>query len=88
MNTQNRASAIVSQLEAICINATKGCRLPAEDAKAPTWAAGVLIDRHPTRHPWIPTEGEDAVTLRGFIYDVDNGKLEEVSYLGDKGSFG
>ncbi len=29
-------------------------------------------------HPWIPTEGEDAVTVRGFIYDVDSGRLEEV----------
>jgi carbonic anhydrase len=39
-------------------------------------------------HPWIPTEGSDAVTVRGFIYDVDTGKLEEVSYPGDMGSFG
>ena len=39
-------------------------------------------------HPWIPTQGEDAVTLRGFIYDVDTGKLEEVSYPGPMGSFG
>jgi carbonic anhydrase len=29
-------------------------------------------------HPWIPTTGPDAVTVRGFIYDVDTGKLEEV----------
>lgn len=33
-------------------------------------------------HPWIPTEGEDAITVRGFIYDVDSGKLNEVSYPG------
>lgn len=31
-------------------------------------------------HPWIPTTGEDAITVRGFIYDVDSGKLHEVSY--------
>jgi len=29
-------------------------------------------------HPWIPTSGPDAVTVRGFVYDVDNGSLEEV----------
>jgi carbonic anhydrase len=39
-------------------------------------------------HPWIPTTGDDAVTVRGFIYDVDTGKLEEVSYPGDMGSIG
>ncbi len=39
-------------------------------------------------HPWIPTSGSDAVTVRGFIYDVDTGKLEEVSYPGAMGSFG
>ncbi len=39
-------------------------------------------------HPWIPTGGPDAVTVRGFIYDVDTGKLEEVSYPGPMGSFG
>jgi carbonic anhydrase len=33
-------------------------------------------------HPWIPTKGSDAVTVRGFIYDVDTGLLEEVSYPG------
>jgi carbonic anhydrase len=33
-------------------------------------------------HPWIPTTGEDAITVRGFIYDVDSGKLNEVSYPG------
>jgi len=38
-------------------------------------------------HPWIPTSGPDAVSVRGFIYDVDTGKLEEVSYPGDMGSF-
>jgi carbonic anhydrase len=38
-------------------------------------------------HPWIPTEGPDASTVRGFIYDVDTGKLEEVSYPGDMGTF-
>jgi carbonic anhydrase len=39
-------------------------------------------------HPWIPTTGPDAVTARGFIYDVDTGKLEEVSYPGPMGTFG
>jgi carbonic anhydrase len=39
-------------------------------------------------HPWIPTEGPDAVTVRGFIYDVDTGRLEEVSYPGEMGSIG
>ena len=39
-------------------------------------------------HPWLPTKGEDAITVRGFIYDVDNGKLEEVSYPGAMGSIG
>jgi len=39
-------------------------------------------------HPWIPTSGSDAVTVRGFIYDVDSGKLEEVSYPGSMGSIG
>lgn len=39
-------------------------------------------------HPWLPTTGPDAVTVRGFIYDVDTGKLEEVSYPGAMGSFG
>ena len=39
-------------------------------------------------HPWIPTSGQDAVTVRGFIYDVDTGKLEEVSYPGTMGTFG
>jgi carbonic anhydrase len=36
-------------------------------------------------HPWIPTSGADAITVRGFIYDVDTGKLEEVSYPGPMG---
>ena len=39
-------------------------------------------------HPWIPTSGPDAVTVRGFIYDVDTGKLEEVDYPGAMGSIG
>jgi len=37
-------------------------------------------------HPWLPTEGPDAITVRGFIYDVDTGKLEEVEYPGSVGS--
>jgi carbonic anhydrase len=36
-------------------------------------------------HPWLPTEGPDAVTVRGFIYDVDTGRLQEVSYPGAMG---
>lgn len=39
-------------------------------------------------HPWLPTSGSDAVGVRGFIYDVDTGKLEEVSYPGPMGSIG
>ncbi|SRR5690606_25331242 len=39
-------------------------------------------------HPWIPTSGPDAVSVRGFIYDVDTGALEEVSYPGPTGSIG
>jgi carbonic anhydrase len=39
-------------------------------------------------HPWIPTSGPDAITVRGFVYDVDTGKLEEVSYPGPMGSIG
>ena len=38
-------------------------------------------------HPWRPTSGPDAVSVRGFIYDVDNGMLDEVSYPGPMGSF-
>lgn len=38
-------------------------------------------------HPWLPTSGPDAVSVHGFIYDVDNGKLDEVSYPGPMGSF-
>ena len=37
-------------------------------------------------HPWIPTHGADAIKVRGFIYDVDIGKLEEVTYPGSIGS--
>jgi carbonic anhydrase len=39
-------------------------------------------------HPWLPTTGPDAVTVRGFIYDVDTGRLEEVAYPGAIGSIG
>lgn len=39
-------------------------------------------------HPWLPSSGDDAVTVRGFIYDVDTGKLQEVSYPGPMGSIG
>ena len=39
-------------------------------------------------HPWIPTGGPDAVSVRGFIYDVDSGRLAEVSYPGPTGSIG
>jgi len=31
-------------------------------------------------HPWLPTSGPDAVTVRGFVYDVDTGTLDEVAY--------
>lgn len=36
-------------------------------------------------HPWIPTAGPDAVTVRGFVDDVDTGLLEEVGYPGPMG---
>lgn len=39
-------------------------------------------------HPWIPTSGPDAVSVRGFIYDVDTGRLEEVSFPGPTGGPG
>ena len=39
-------------------------------------------------HPWLPTTGPDAVSVRGFIYDVDTGRLEEVPYPGAMGSLG
>jgi carbonic anhydrase len=39
-------------------------------------------------HPWIPASGPDAVTVRGFIYDVDTGRLSEVAYPGPTGSIG
>jgi carbonic anhydrase len=39
-------------------------------------------------HPWIPVSGPDAVTVRGFIYDVDTARLEEVTYPGSMGSIG
>ncbi|AMO22521.1 carbonic anhydrase [Ramlibacter solisilvae] len=33
-------------------------------------------------HAWLPTQGPDAITVRGFVYDVDTGLLDEVSYPG------
>ena len=39
-------------------------------------------------HPWLPASGPDAVKVRGFVYDVDTGELEEVSYPGPMGSIG
>lgn len=39
-------------------------------------------------HPWLPTSGPDAISVRGFVYDVDSGKLEEVSYPGATGPAG
>ncbi len=39
-------------------------------------------------HPWLPTSGPDAISVRGFVYDVDTGKLEEVAYPGPMGSIG
>jgi carbonic anhydrase len=52
-----------------------------------TWDVRRSISRI-MNHPWIPTEGSDASTVRGFIYDVDTGGLEEVSYPGPMGTFG
>jgi carbonic anhydrase len=31
-------------------------------------------------HPWLPNSGPDAVTVRGFVYDVDTGRLDEVAH--------
>jgi len=39
-------------------------------------------------HPWIPLKGSDAISVRGFVYDVDTGLLEEVPYPGSMGTFG
>jgi carbonic anhydrase len=39
-------------------------------------------------HPWIPMKGPDAVSVQGFIYDVDTGLLEKVTYPGPMGSIG
>lgn len=39
-------------------------------------------------HPWLPARGPDSITVRGFIFDVDTGRLEEVSYPGPVGSVG
>ena len=39
-------------------------------------------------HPWLPTSGPDAISVRGFVYDVDSGKLEEVRYPGPTGPAG
>lgn len=38
-------------------------------------------------HPWLPTSGPDAVSVRGFIYDVDTGVLTEVQHPGFMGPF-
>ncbi|KRH78840.1 beta-carbonic anhydrase 1 [Ferrovum sp. JA12] len=38
-------------------------------------------------HPWLPTKGADKINVRGFIYDVDTGKLQEVIYPGVMGKF-
>lgn len=39
-------------------------------------------------HPWTPTTGPDAVSVRGFIYDVDTGLLTEVFLTGAAGEMG
>ena len=36
-------------------------------------------------HGWLPAKGPDAITVRGFVYDVDTGALAEVSYPGPMG---
>ena len=38
--------------------------------------------------PWTPTEGPDAISVRGFIYDVDTGLLDEVTASGPRESIG
>jgi carbonic anhydrase len=39
-------------------------------------------------HPWIPPTGPDAVSVRGFISDLDTAALEDVSNPGPQGSIG
>lgn len=39
-------------------------------------------------HPWLPTRGADAISVRGFIYDVDSGRLDEVGFPGPTGPSG
>jgi hypothetical protein len=39
-------------------------------------------------YTWTPTKGPDAVTVRGFIYDVDTGLLTEVFLTGAPGEMG
>ena len=36
---------------------------------------GISAIRH---HPWLPATGPDAVTVRGFVYDVDTGALRQI----------
>ncbi len=59
----------------------------AESVERLSWDVRRSISRI-MHHPWIPATGPDAMTVRGFIYDVDTGKLEEVSYPGPMGTFG
>ncbi len=67
----------------------EGLDSPRSDASTErlTWDVRRSMSRV-LNHPWIPTTGPDASTVRGFIYDVDTGKLEEVSYPGAMGTFG
>jgi translation initiation factor 1 len=30
-------------------------------------------------HPWLPTSGPDAISVRGFVYDVDTHELRELA---------
>ncbi|NBX45265.1 MAG: hypothetical protein EBR00_09550 [Gammaproteobacteria bacterium] len=30
-------------------------------------------------HPWTPVEGDNAVSVRGFIYNVDTGQSQEAT---------
>jgi hypothetical protein len=78
----------LKQLELIRCDACSGDLGPCRGGFAFVEFAHVSAPQSILNHPWIPTSGPDAVTVRGFIYDVDTGKLEEVSYPGPMGTFG
>jgi hypothetical protein len=80
-DTTSRAHHDVHLSSAFSVEGRK--RKPCD--KQPNPKMRTLSELH---HPWIPTHGPDAVTIRGFVYDVDTGKLEEVSSPGPMGCIG